>query len=115
MGNLCIKSESLKTSEFKTTNPLKSVTDVTGDDDDSKIGVVELLSEESVRRMPSLPTNLEVQDFSRLGSSLMAVFTDSFKLNISMTAPIEMALRCLCGLAVYYSKVCFSIVYLFNF
>ena len=109
MGYLCFKSES-----SKTTNPLKSVTDVTGDDD-SKIGVVELLSEESVRRMPSLPTNLEVQDFSRLGSSLMAVFTDSFKLNISMTAPIEMALRCLCGLAVYYSKVCFSIVYLFNF
>ena len=108
MGNWCIKSENLKTSEFiKANNPL--FIDDTGDDD-SKIEDVEVLSEELVQRMPSLPTNLEVQEFSRLGSSLMEVFTESFKLNISMTAPVEMALRCLCGLAVYYSKVCFSIV-----
>ena len=71
-------------------------------DNDSKCDIIEVLSDELLNQIPSPPSNLE--EFSTLGSSLMTVFIDSFKLKISITASIEMAMRCLCGLAIFYSK-----------
>jgi len=73
------------------------------EDDDIKNDNIEVISDELVSQIPSPPSNLE--ELSNTGCTLMAVFTDSFKLKISLTAPIEMALRCLCGLAIMYSKV----------
>jgi hypothetical protein len=112
MGNCCIKSElsNISVSEFKD-NPLnKSIKDDVNnravneeEDDDIKNDIIEVISDELVSKIPSPPSNLE--ELSNAGCTLMAVFTDSFKLKISLTAPIEMALRCLCGLAIMYSKV----------
>ena len=117
MGNLCTKNKSSNISEFKG-NPLNKsinvnedvIIEVNGDvnkdlngDDDSTCEVLEVLSEELVNQIPPIPSNLK--EFSQVSSSLMAVFIDNFKIKINISAPIEMALRCLCGLAIFYSKV----------
>ena len=101
MGNLCFRNDTNASITVINKNPLsKNIVDVVTDDDDSKTIV---LNEHLINEMPSLPTNLN--EFGIIGTSLLGVFTESFQIKLSLAAPIEMAMRCLCGLAVFYSKV----------
>ena len=107
MGNLCLRSNTALSNTVLSSNPLRSNTvEVANDDDDCKSEVSNVLSEQLISEMPAIPTNLN--EFGVIGTSLLCVFTDSFQINLSLAAPIEMAMRCLCGLAVFYSKVCFT-------
>ena len=108
MGNCNGKSPNNKNINMNINQEDVNRADV-NEDDDIKNDIFEVLSDELVSQIPAPPSNLEA--LSNAGCTLMAVFTDSFKLKISITAPIEMALRCLCGLAILYSKV---LIFLFD-
>ena len=107
MGNCNGKSsiKAIEVNNLYVNLELNRDVNIDDNDDDCKYDIIEVFSDELLKQLPPPPSNLK--EFSTFGSSLMTVFIDSFKLKISITVSIEMALRCLCGLAVFYSKVFF--------